>query len=134
MDATDRRRSPRIPVQLRIEWKDLGRPKESYTEISRDISEGGLFVATTVGVEQGSLLELEITPGGGSAPIRVRAEVIRVEEEPARTGSKTTARIRGMALRFIEAEGPEVERLRSLVTSMEGKRSANVESNRTRKR
>ncbi|MBI2376095.1 MAG: PilZ domain-containing protein [Deltaproteobacteria bacterium] len=130
--AADRRRFPRVPVELRINWRDLGRPKETYTEISQDLSAGGVFVATTVGVEEGSLLDLEIAPGSGP-PIRLRAEVVRVEEELARTGSKTTSRVRGMALKFLDDDTGQLERLRALMDKMEGMKS-NVEPGRSRKR
>lgn len=115
----ERRRSPRVPAELRLEFKHLGRPNETFEDLTRDLSEGGVFVATTVGLELGVELALEIAPGPGAAPIRMRAEVVRVEEEPVSTGSKVTTRARGMALRFKHADPAELARLLELTERMQ---------------
>lgn len=117
----ERRQSARIPVELRIEARHLGRPEDTFAEITQDISAGGVFVATTVGLELGTELALEITPGGGAPAILLRAEVVRIEEQPGETGSRATSRTRGMALRFLDADAssPEVTRLLSLAKQMQ---------------
>ena len=113
-DGGERRLSPRVPVELRVEYRHLGRPHESHSELSRNVSSGGVFVNTTVAVERGTEVALEISPGPGTRPIKLRAEVARVEEEPVSTGSRVTARTRGMALRFLKSDPMEVSRLTSL--------------------
>ena len=114
----ERRRSPRLPVELHVEFRHLGRPSEGYADISKNLSAGGVFIDTTVALELGTEVDLEIAPGPGIRPIRMRAEVVRVEEEPVTTGSKVTAPTRGMALRFTDSDPEELDRLLTLARQM----------------
>lgn len=104
-----------------MEFRHLGRPKAPTGELSRDISAGGLFVATSVGLPLGTQVELEIAPGPSAKPIRVQAEVVRVEEEPGVTGSRATMRTKGMALRFTDGSAQEIQRLLSLAREMQAR-------------
>jgi uncharacterized protein (TIGR02266 family) len=115
----ERRKSPRLPVELHVEFRHLGRPTETYADISRNLSTGGVFLDTTVGLELGTEVDLEIAPGPGVRPIKMRAEVVRVEEEPVTTGSKVTTRTRGMALRFLDCDPNETQRLMTLANQMQ---------------
>lgn len=112
--GTERRRAPRTTVELRVEFRHLGRPSETYAEIIQNLSQGGVFLATSVVLPMSTQIELEVSPGPGARAIRVLGEVVRVEEEPVGTGSRVTKRTRGMALRFVDPEPGEVERLLSL--------------------
>jgi uncharacterized protein (TIGR02266 family) len=114
----DRRSSARIPAELRVEFRHLGRPHESFSDISRDISNGGIFIDTSVGLEVGTEVSLDISPGPSALPIRLQAEVVRVEEELPASGSSVTVRVRGMALRFVGAPSHELARLLGLVEYM----------------
>jgi hypothetical protein len=116
--GSERRRSPRLPVELHVEFRHLGRPHETYADICKNLSAGGVFLDTTVGLELGTEVDLEIAPGPGVKPIKMRAEVVRVEEEPVSTGSKVTTRTRGMALRFLESDSNEIARLLTLANQM----------------
>jgi hypothetical protein len=118
LERGERRQAPRFPVELRIEFKHLGRPLDSFQDLSKDISAGGVFVKTSVGLELGTELSLEIAPGPGAAPILMRAEVVRVEEEPGATGSKATTRTKGMALKFLDTDAGELSRLLNLANQM----------------
>lgn len=130
----ERRKSPRLPVELHVEFRHLGRPSETYGDICRNLSAGGVFLDTTVGLELGTEVALEIAPGPGMRPIKMRAEVIRVEEEPVTTGSKVTTRTRGMALRFLEDCDPnEVQRLLTLANQMQSE-GVDGTDHRTQKR
>lgn len=113
--SIERRKAPRVAAECRVEFKDLGRPTDTYADLSRDLSTGGVFIETSVGLEVGTEVALEITPGGGVPPIRLLGIVARVEAQPAQSGSKETRRTRGMALRFTSGELGELERLVSLV-------------------
>jgi len=119
MGEAERRRSPRVLAELRVEFRHLGRPSETYEHLTRDLSQGGVFIQTTVGLELATPVALEIAPGRGAAPICLRAEVVRVEEEPAAPGSRTTNRTRGMALRFTGNDADELERLIALAEQMQ---------------
>lgn len=98
----------------------------------RNLSTGGVFLDTSVGLELGTVVELEITPGQGAKAIKMRAEVVRVEEEPVSTGSKVTMRARGMALRFVDSDPNEVARLLTLAQQMqnEGSRANDLRKER----
>jgi len=120
----ERRQSPRTPVELRVEFRHLGRPSETYADIIRNLSHGGVFLDSSVGLPLGTTVELEVSPGPGARAIRIAGEVVRVEEEPVGTGSRVTARTRGMALSFKDPDPGELNRLlglaRHLSTSGEG--------------
>lgn len=130
-NGAERRRAPRLRVELHVEFRHLGRPNETYADICRNLSTGGVFLDTTVGLELGTEVDLEIAPGPGVRPIKMRAEVVRVEEEPVSTGSKVTTRTRGMALRFVDAESNEITRLLTLANQMQ---AANESGNDVRNR
>jgi hypothetical protein len=130
MGPQERRQAPRFPVEVRVEFKHLGRPQDSFADLSSDLSAGGVFVKTSVGLELGTELALEIAPGPGAPPILMRAEVVRVEEEPGATGSKATTRTKGMALKFIDADQAELSRLLNLANQMT--REKGNDSNRKR--
>lgn len=117
----ERRKAERYAVDLRVEFRHLGRPDDTYADLTRDISAGGIFVDTTVGLEIGTEVALEITPGNSGTPIQVRAKVVRVEEQQGETGSKATTRTRGMALRFVDPidTNPDLARLVSLAQQMQ---------------
>ena len=119
-ELAERRRAARMPVELHIEFRHLGRPKETFADLSRNLSAGGVFIDTTVGLELGTEVALEVSPGPGTRAIKVRAEVVRVEEERVGTGSKVTSRTRGMALTFIEPDPGEMSRLMTLVRHLSG--------------
>jgi hypothetical protein len=119
MPAGERRKSPRLLVELHVEFRHLGRPNETYGEISRNLSSGGVFLDTTVALELGTEVDLEIAPGPGVRPIKLKAEVVRIEEEPVTTGSKVTTRTRGMALKFLDSDPHEVQRLVTLAQKMQ---------------
>lgn len=118
---SERRQSPRFAVDLRVEFRHLGRPQDSYADIVRDISTGGVFVDTTVGLEIGTEVSMEISPSPSVPPIHLRAAVVRVEEQAGETGSKATTRTRGMALRFVDTpdKNPELARLVGLAQQMQ---------------
>ncbi len=114
----ERRQSPRIPVELHVEFRHLGRPSETFAELSKDISAGGVFLDTTVGLTLGTEVAMEISPGPGVRPIKLRAKVVRIEVEPPTTGSTVTARVQGMGLMFLNSDPGEVSRLVSLAKQL----------------
>lgn len=126
----DRRRSPRTPVELRVEFRHLGRPSESYADIIRNLSQGGVFLGSSVVLPLGTQVELEVSPGPGARAIRLRGSVVRVEEEPVGTGSRVTARTRGMALEFVDPDPGELNRLMGLARhlSAEGNHGSHADT------
>lgn len=114
MAQTDRRRSPRIPAELRVELQHLGRPDDSPAELTRNLSAGGVFVDTSVVLPIGTEVAIEIMPGKGTDPVRLRTVVARIEYADAEPASDCAAQVRGMGLRFIGAEPGEIRRLIAL--------------------
>ena len=114
VDGGERLRSSRGPVEIRVEFRHLGRPHESRTELSCNLGAGEVFVETSVALEVGTEVALAVSPGPGTRPIKLRAQVVRVEEEPVKTGSRVTRRTQGMALRFLDCDPSEFARLTSL--------------------
>lgn len=112
--GAERRQSPRHAVELRVEFRHLGRPSETHAEIIQNLSQGGVFLGTSVVLPLETQVELEVSPGPGARPIRLLGEVVRVEEEPVGRGSRVTRRTRGMALRFVNPDPAELNRLMSL--------------------
>ncbi len=117
-DSSERRSSPRFAVELRVEFRHLGRPQESFAEIAKNLSTGGIFVETSVGIPLGSQVVLEIAPSRSAKPITVHAEVVRVEEEPGTVGSKAVARTKGLGMRFLASDAAEVARLFALAKGL----------------
>lgn len=121
-------------AELRVRMRDLGDPRAPEESLTRDLSRGGLFLTTTVGLPIGTLLNVEIDIGRPARPLkfgdfevplklkqakeilRFRAEVVRVESEAPAPGSRFTGRVRGMGLRFID---PDPKSLRRLVDQAE---------------
>lgn len=115
---SERREARRFPVELHVEFRHLGRPAESYADVSRDLSRGGVFLATSVGLPVGTVVSLMVSPGPQSPFISLHAEVVRVEHENVGTASRVTAPARGMALRFLPDHQGEVDRLIALAQSI----------------
>lgn len=91
---------------------------QSYAELCRNISAGGVFVGSTVTLEVGTRVQLLVSSGPRMPPVQVEAEVLRVEDEPVGTASKVTRPARGMALGFLPNQMGEVERLVRLAESV----------------
>ena len=71
----DRRRSDRIDLVVRVEYKTVD---ELFTEFARNINEGGLFVETDSPPELGSPIALHFRVPGSEDPIQVMGRVVRV--------------------------------------------------------
>ena len=128
----ERRRAERLAVELRVELKHLGRPQEGAAELTRDISSGGVFVDTSVALSPQTEVTLEVSSGNGEPPLMLRAVVVRVEAQPAQTGSRSTVQTRGMGLRFLEpeAQSKQIERLNALAKEMQANHAAGAKSKR----
>ncbi|HEY8122826.1 MAG TPA: TIGR02266 family protein [Myxococcota bacterium] len=86
----DRRRSARERAEILVQYESVD---ELFTEFTRDINEGGVFVATEnpLGLEEP--VEMSFQLPGGAESIRVTGRVVRVQ-------SKQEHGISGMAVEF----------------------------------
>ena len=74
----ERRAHPRYRFVTEVHF---GSPSNFYTGFSRNISEGGVFVATYSPIPVGTVMDLEIKMPDSSPPIAMRGEV-RWRAEP----------------------------------------------------
>lgn len=96
----ERRRSRRFRVELSVAFRHLGRPEETFAELARDISEGGVFIETSVGLPVGTPVAVEVLGVPGGRPVTVDGEVVRVEWNAGNTGSTVENGDRGLAVEF----------------------------------
>jgi uncharacterized protein (TIGR02266 family) len=106
----ERRRSPRSPLLVRVSYSTVD---ALFSEFTRNINEGGLFIETESPPPPGTRVSLQFQLPGGSDPIHARGRVTWVTPASASTPA-------GMGVEF-EHLGPEarvrideiVRRLRS---------------------
>jgi uncharacterized protein (TIGR02266 family) len=104
----ERRRSTRTPVVVRVEY---GTVDALFSEFTRDVNEGGLFVATDTPLELEERVHLQFRLPGSTEPIRGTGRVVWTRDasdgEPA-----------GMGIRFEELEPSARARIDELVRSL----------------
>jgi uncharacterized protein (TIGR02266 family) len=86
--AADRRRTPRSPLTLRVDYSTVD---ELFSEFTRNVNEGGLFIETETPPPMETRVALEFKLPGSGAPIRARGRVAWIrdaspEEGPAGMG------------------------------------------------
>jgi uncharacterized protein (TIGR02266 family) len=69
----DKRRDPRVPLVLRVEYPGL----DAVRDVTENLSAGGIFIRTTREIPAGSRLPLQISFPGLLAPLEVEVEVVR---------------------------------------------------------
>ena len=72
----DRRRSQRERAEIRVQYESVD---ELFTEFTRDINEGGVFVATESPLSLDEPVELSFQLPGGVESIHVTGRVVRVQ-------------------------------------------------------
>ena len=96
----DRRASIRVPVQMRVTFRDVGELKRCWMT---NLSRGGLFVATEHPAPIGTELTLRLTIAEGGDEIELPVAVVSHDLDPS------FQRRRGMGLRFRELR-PDLEK------------------------
>lgn len=94
--GAERRTAPRVELQIEV---GLTSDSHFYTGLTRDISTGGVFVATHHLHRVGQHVTVHLTLPGVSHPVTVESEVRWVREISALQGSHGST---GMGLRFLE--------------------------------
>ncbi len=79
---SDRRDGPRLPIELKVEYKKLNTFFADYT---KNICKGGTFIRTTKPLEIGTVFVFSLAVPTLPAPIELRGEVkwIKREGEPS---------------------------------------------------
>jgi uncharacterized protein (TIGR02266 family) len=107
----DRRRSPRECAEIQVQYESID---ELFTEFTRDINEGGVFVPTESPLSLDEPVELSFRlPGGPS--IHVTGRVVRVQTKDE-DGSA------GMAIAFDALDARARSAIDSLVRSLRSSR------------
>jgi uncharacterized protein (TIGR02266 family) len=105
----ERRESTRVKYVTQVH---LGSDSNFYTGFSNNVSEGGLFVATHVMPNHGSIVELEFSLPDGGPPIQVEGEV-------RWTCDVTASERPGIAFRFRNLKDADRQRIEAFVALRE---------------
>ena len=76
--TVERRRAPRAPVTVRIAY---GTVDAMFSEFTRNINEGGLFIETAQPLALEERVALQFSLPGSEEPVRVTGRVVRVVSE-----------------------------------------------------
>lgn len=108
----DRRREPRVPVEL---WVEAAAGDELYFQRMANLSVGGAFFAHTVPHEVGTIVQLRFELPGDPEPLACKGEIVSARDEAGEPG---------MGVRFLELRPADRLRLEQLVEKLEklGKR------------
>ncbi len=100
----DRREQPRVPIELKVEYKRLNTFFADYT---KNICKGGTFIRTRKPLDVGTVFVFQLTVPKLREPIAIRGEVkwIKREGEPSPPGVPEDHEA-GMGIRFIY-DGPD---------------------------
>ncbi|OGR01170.1 MAG: hypothetical protein A2284_08160 [Deltaproteobacteria bacterium RIFOXYA12_FULL_61_11] len=102
------RRDTRIPVRLRVDFRQHDNFLFEYTE---NLSNSGIFIITPTPLPPGTMLELVFHPDQPSAPIEIRGEVIWIN--PPEQSTKP-----GMGVKFIDVPRKTKETITRLVNRL----------------
>ena len=97
--ADDRRDDPRVPIELRVEYKKLNTFFADYT---KNICKGGTFIRTMKPLDVGTVFLFQLSVPTLVQPIEIRGEVkwIKRDGEPGPPGVADDHDA-GMGIRFI---------------------------------
>jgi type IV pilus assembly protein PilZ len=100
----DRRRAPRAPIELKIEYKRLNTFFADYT---KNISRGGTFIGTEKPLSVGTEFVFALGVPGMPEPVRLRGKVIWVT--PTHEATKANPAGMGIEFQYDAAERHEKE-------------------------
>lgn len=100
---TDRRRSPRIRVEV---WVEQSTPREVYFQRGANLSAGGIFLERTIPQEVGTRVNLRFELPGEPRPFDLRGEIVSAGGGPDQLG---------MGVKFVDLDPAEAARLEAYV-------------------
>lgn len=110
--AEDGRAWRRVSARLRVGWTWS---KDFLSAYSKNISRGGIFIATDNPPELREVVELSVHLPDGGPPVKTRAEVVhRVTAEEARKSGG----VAGAGLQFLDASPDFQERLDACIEAL----------------
>jgi uncharacterized protein (TIGR02266 family) len=106
--TVERRRAPRAPVVVRIEYETVD---ALFSEFTRNINEGGVFIETDAPAELESHVQLLFKLPGDEEAVKVAGRVVRIARGDADEAP-------GMAVEFEGLDGRDRERINRLVMGL----------------
>lgn len=106
--SDDRRRFERAPVTLRI---DYGTVDEMFSEFTRDINEGGLFIETDKPHEPGTEVSMQFHLPGTEEALHTVGRVVRVTRSEVGSAG-------GMGIEFDELDPGDRSRIDQIVRAL----------------
>ncbi len=104
----ERRRSPRSPLEVRVDYTTVD---AFFSEFTRDINEGGIFIETENPPDLESRVSLRFRLPGSDEPIKVGGRVVRVLDGCA--GEPP-----GMAIEFENLDAGARQRIDQIVRTL----------------
>jgi type IV pilus assembly protein PilZ len=108
--AVERRRTDRAPVVVRIEYSTVD---ALFSDFTRNINEGGIFVETEEPVALDQKVELKLRLPGSDELVRVQGRVVRVEQATATASGGIAVEFGQLDARARELINAAVRKLRS---------------------
>jgi type IV pilus assembly protein PilZ len=109
-DNTDRRRYPRVPLSLLIQYR-FDTLEDFLSEYSTDISMGGMFIRTEQPRDEGTLVYLQFYLRDGAKLIEGLGRVVRVNPVDFAGGEG----IAGMGIEFVNFDEESMELISQIV-------------------
>ena len=113
--ADERRRTERSELLVRVEYSTVD---EIFSEFTRDINEGGLFIETEKPRPTGTEVEMRFNLPGGNEPLQTVGRVVWVKS----AGGATPA---GMGIEFDELTASDRQRINEMIRALRNGPSAN---------
>jgi type IV pilus assembly protein PilZ len=112
----ERRRNPRAPIELKVEYKRLNTFFADYT---KNLCKGGTFIRTKKPLEVGTVFVFQLTVPKANETFSIRGEVkwCKREGEPSPPGIEPDHEP-GMGIRFIYDSEEQRSRLETVVEKM----------------
>ena len=108
---SDNRRESRLPIDVKVDYRTAG---SFITDYTKNISRGGLFIATSLPLEVGTRVRLRLTLPDGDAPFALDGVVKWVS-----TLRDKDAHPPGMGIEFVDFDEKVKTKLESLVKTYE---------------
>jgi type IV pilus assembly protein PilZ len=110
VDHDDRRRAPRAPIELRVEYKRLN---SFFADYTKNISRGGTFIATDKPLEVGTDFVFRLGVPGLTEPLVLKGKVQWVVSKDQKSDRDV-----GMGIGFVFDSPEERKRVQSIVEKL----------------
>lgn len=109
----DNRRESRLPIDVKVDYRTAG---SFITDYTKNISRGGLFIATSLPLDIGTRVRLRLTLPDGDAPFALDGVVKWVA-----TLKEKDSHPAGMGIEFVDFDEKVKAKLESLVKAYENR-------------